>query len=132
MVAHRESPLDHDTDSRQGPSLGLETGPQRSLLEDVEEFLPLLGRQPSGAPRSGAAPQRREPAGTASQSLGPLADGHPADTQATSDLGLGETAGAEQPARFEPSLFDLFRGKFPWSPHSYDCTTSREFVKLLT
>jgi len=118
MITHSEAAVDHDADSRQGPPLGLEARAHRPPLEDVEEFLPLLGRQPRGAPRSGAAPQRREPAGTASQSLGPLDDGHPADTQATSDLGLGETAGAEQPARFEPSLFDLFRGEFPWSPHS--------------
>jgi hypothetical protein len=43
-----------------------------------------------------------------SQPLGPLADGHAADILSTSDLGVGETAGAEQPAGFEPAFFELF------------------------
>jgi hypothetical protein len=132
MVSHSEAARDHGTNPRQGPALGLETGPQRPPLEDVEEILPLLGRQPRGAARFGAAPQRCESVGAVSQSLGPLADGRAADTQLTGDLGSREVTGAEQPARFDPSLFDLFGSKFSWSPHAYDLTTVREFVKRLT
>jgi hypothetical protein len=67
-----------------------------------------------------------------SEPLGPLADGRAADVQSTSDLGLGEMASAEQPARFEPAFFELFWGEFLWSPHPYHRKTGWEFVKRLT
>jgi len=108
MVSHSEATLDHGTNPRQGPALGVEAGSHRPLLEDVEEFLPRLGRQSSRTPGIGTALQGCESVRTVSQPLGPLADGHPADTQSTSDLRLRETASSEQPARYEPSLFELF------------------------
>ena len=132
MISHSEAVLDHDADSRQGPPLGLEARAYRPPLKDVEEFLPLLGRQPRRSPRFGAALQRCEPVGAVSQSLGPLADGHPADAQSASDLGLRETAGAEPAARDESALFELFGGEFVWSPQAYDRRTGREIVKRLT
>ena len=132
MIGHPEVALDHGADPRQSPSLGREAGPHRPLLEKVEQFLPLPGCQPRRTTRFGSSPQRRKPLGTVSQLLGPLTDGHPADTQATSDRGLRETAGAEQPACFEPALFELFGSEFSWSPHAYDRKTRREFVKQLT
>jgi hypothetical protein len=132
MVSDSEVALDHVANPRQGPALGLEAGMQRPLLEDLEESLPLRGRQPRRPARLGASLQRREPAGIVPQSLGPLADRHPADTQSTSDLGLRETAGTEQAGRFQPPLFELFGGESSRSPHPYDRTTIRKLVKRLT
>jgi len=119
MVSHSEAALDHGTDPRQGPALSVEAGFHRPPRKEVEEFLPLLGRQSRRTTRIGTVPQRCESVRTASQSLGPLADGHPADTQSTSDFGLRETACPQQPARCEPSLFELFGSEFSWSPHAY-------------
>jgi hypothetical protein len=62
------------------------------------------------------------------ESLRPLADRHPADTQMARDLGLGELAGAEQSARFEPAFFELLGGQSLRLPHSYDCSPARWFV----
>jgi hypothetical protein len=132
MIGYTEVPLDQVADPRQGPALGLEAGMKRPLLEDLEESLPMRGRQPRRAARFGAPPQRRRPVGIVPQSLGPLADRHPADTQSSSDLGLRETAGAEQPSCFEPPLFELFGGEFSRSPHSFERTTFRQFVKRFT
>jgi hypothetical protein len=119
MVSHPEAALDHGPDPRQGPALGVEAGLHRPLLEDVEKFLPLLGRQPRRTTRIGTTPQACESVRAVSQSFGPLADGHSADTQSTSDFGLRETTGAEQPACCEPSLFELFGSEFSWSPHPF-------------
>ena len=66
------------------------------------------------------APQGRKPSRAVVELLRPLADGRGADTEAPSDLGLGETAGAEQAAGCEPALFELFGGEFAWSPHAYE------------
>jgi hypothetical protein len=70
--------------------------------------LPLSGRQPGRSSRLGPLFQLRRAMRLFSQPLGPLADGHAADILSTSDLGVGETAGAEQPAGFEPAFFELF------------------------
>ena len=80
-------------------------------------------RQPRGTSGIGAALQWGQSAGAGSQLLGPLADGHPADTRTTSDLGLCEMAGSKQPARFELSPFELFGSEFFWSPRAYDHKT---------
>jgi hypothetical protein len=39
---------------------------------------------------------------------------------------LRETAGAEQTARDESALLELFGSEFVWSPHSFDRRTGRE------
>jgi hypothetical protein len=132
MVSDPETALDHDADPGQGPAFGLESSLDGPSGEDIQEFLPLSGRQAGWSSWLGPLLQRRRPMGFLSEPLGPLADGRAADIQSTSDLGPRETASAEQPARFEPPFFELFWGEFLWSPHAYHRKTGREFVKRLT
>src|SRR4051812_3921180 len=132
MVSDPEMALDHDADSGQGPAFGLEAGLDGTACEDIEELLPLSGRQAGRSSRLGPSLQRRRPMRALSEPLGPLADGRTADIQSTSDLSLGETAGAEQPSRFETALFELFGGELSGSPHSYHRKTGLVFVKRLT
>lgn len=132
MVSDPETALDHDADSGQGPAFGLEAGLDGPACEDIEELLPLSGRQPGWSSRLGPSLQRRRPMRALSELLGPLADGRAADIQSTSDLGLGETAGTKQPARFETAFFELFGSELSGSPHSYHRKTGRGFVKRLT
>src|SRR5512135_229819 len=120
MIRHPEAPLDHGADPRQRPPLGLEAGPLRAPREDLEHLLPLGGTQPRWAPRLGVAPQSREPSRNTAELLRPLADGRGADAEAPGDLGLGETAGAEQATGCESALLELFGGEFAWSPHAYE------------
>ncbi len=93
MVSYPETALDHDADSGQGPAFGLEAGLEGPACEDIEESLPLSGRQPGGSSRLGPSLQRRRPMRALPEPLGPLADGRATDIQSTSDLGLRETAG---------------------------------------
>jgi hypothetical protein len=123
---------DHGVNPCQGPALGIEAGARRPLLEDAEQFLPLLVRQPRRAPRFGTALQCRKPLVFGSQSPSPEADGHTADTEAPSDLGLRERAGAEPATRFEPALFELFGSEFVRLPHACQRNDQSEFVKRLT
>ena len=132
MVAHPPLVLDHGANPGQGPALGIETGANRPLREDAEQFLPLLGRQPGWAPRSETVRQGRRSLVFAAQSPSPEADGHPADTEASRDLGLRETAGAEHAAGFEPALFELFGSELVRLPHPGQRNNQSEFVKRLT
>jgi hypothetical protein len=126
MIGDPEATLDHGPDPRQRPTFGLEAGLLRSFGQDVEESLPLRGGQSGRPTRFGSSPQGGGSLRVVGQPRGPLADGHAADAQSARDLGLGEPAGAEQPSRFEPTLFELLGSEFLWSPHAYDRTPERE------
>jgi hypothetical protein len=132
MVGDPETTLDHDADPGQGPAFGIEAGLCGPSGEDVEEFLPLSRRQPRRSSWLGPSFQRRRPMRVVSQPFGPLAYGRAADIQLACDLGLGQTAGAEQPTCFEPTFFELFWGEFSWSPHAHHRKDGRRFVKRLT
>ena len=132
MVAHPPPVLDHGANPGQGPALGIDARANRPLREDAEQFLPLLGCQPGRAPRSGTALQGRRSLVFAAQSPGPEADGHPADTEVSRDLGLRETAGAEHATGFEPALFELFGSELVRLPHPGQRNDQSEFVKRIT
>jgi hypothetical protein len=118
--------LDDGTDPRQRPSLGLEAGPLGPVLEDVEQVLPLGGSQPRGTPRLGTVTPCRESPRVVTELFRPLADRRRTDVDLPGDLGLRETAGAEQAARGDPPLFELFGGEFLWSPHPYESNSRPE------
>lgn len=119
MIRHSPTSLDDRADSRQAPSLGLEARPFGPSGENGEQLLPLGGPQPRGTSRLGMTPQSRQPTLAVAELLGPLTDGGGSDTNASSDLGLRKTAGAEQATGRETALFDLIGSEFAWSPHSY-------------
>jgi hypothetical protein len=120
MIRHREVPLDHGSDSRKRPPLGLEAGPLGAPGEDREQLLPLGGCQTRWAPRLGLAAQPRKSPRHIAESLCPLANGCRADAESPGDLGLRETASAEQATGCEPTLFELFWGEFVRSPHAFE------------
>jgi hypothetical protein len=119
MITDAEAVLNHGANPRQCPALGLEAGAHRPPREDLEHLAPLGGCQPRRTTRLGVAPQSGEPLREIAESLRPLADGGGADVESPCNLGLGEMAGAEEAAGYEPTLFELFGSEFAWLPHAY-------------
>ena len=111
--------LDHPAILGGVSGAGLKAEGPSPPLEDLEHLAPTPGRC---RPRQDdpAWDGARNPTGLweIAESLRPLANGRGADAESPGDLGLRETASAEQATGREPTLLELFPGELVWSPHA--------------
>lgn len=118
MVRDPELAPDQVTNPSQGPAIGLVSGLEGALAEDLQDPAPLRVGQPGRSSRPGAAPKGFQPRGRMiAQLLGPLPNGPEADSQPSGDRGLSQATGSEQSSSLQAPFFDLALSQFARAPH---------------
>jgi hypothetical protein len=118
MIGHPEKSANHDLNSIERPSFGLESRFGRPFQEELQKMVPLLVTQARGPSGSRMVSQNLQPFGVIPKLFGPGTDGSAADTQKSSDLGLGEPGFEQKPTAFHTAFFELSRSQDAGLPHA--------------
>jgi hypothetical protein len=118
MISHPKKSADHDLNSIERPSFGLESRFECPFLEDFQETLPLLVTQARGASGSRMVPQDLQPLGSVPKLFGPGTYGPAADPQVSGDLGLGQPGFKQKPTAFHAAFFELSLCQNTGLPHA--------------
>jgi hypothetical protein len=119
MIRHPKKSTDHDLNSIERPSFGLESRLECPSLEEFQKMVPLLVTQARRASGSRMMSQALQPLGAVPKLFGPSTDGSATDTQEPGDFGLGEPGFDQKPTAFHAAFFELSRGQNAGLPHAH-------------